>query len=154
MRTESRELFAVGIFSSKSCLRDRIELLLRSGRTFTSRRSAGSLVAGSTILSCLLLAGSLAPRWIAFAQQPAAPAFEVASIKPCPDGNRIQLTYARDDSAIRLPDAPNAAGNSPASDSSPPIFTAIQEQLGLRLQSSKGPVAILVIDHAEKSDAN
>jgi uncharacterized protein (TIGR03435 family) len=36
----------------------------------------------------------------------------------------------------------------------PTIFTAIQEQLGLKLQSRKGLVQILVIDHAEKPDAN
>jgi uncharacterized protein (TIGR03435 family) len=32
----------------------------------------------------------------------------------------------------------------------PTLFTAIQEQLGLRLQSGRGPVDTLVIDHAEK----
>jgi uncharacterized protein (TIGR03435 family) len=42
----------------------------------------------------------------------------------------------------------------PADTSGPSIFTAIQEQLGLRLESSKGPVDVLVIDHAEKPDAN
>lgn len=35
-------------------------------------------------------------------------------------------------------------------DSGPSLFTALQEQLGLKLQATKAPVDVLVIDHVEK----
>ena len=36
----------------------------------------------------------------------------------------------------------------------PSIFTAIQEQLGLRLESAKVPLDVLVIDHVERPTPN
>ena len=39
-------------------------------------------------------------------------------------------------------------------DAAPHLFTALQEQLGLRLESSKGPVQTLIIDHADMPSAN
>jgi uncharacterized protein (TIGR03435 family) len=41
-----------------------------------------------------------------------------------------------------------------AADSGPTLFTALQEQLGLKLESSKGPVQVLVIDHIEMPSDN
>jgi uncharacterized protein (TIGR03435 family) len=37
---------------------------------------------------------------------------------------------------------------------SPPLQTAIQQQLGLKLESQTGPVPLLVIDHVEKPSEN
>ena len=50
------------------------------------------------------------------------------------------------------PPSPDAL---PSADSSgPSVFTALQEQLGLRLESQKGPVEILAIDKVEKPSEN
>jgi len=38
--------------------------------------------------------------------------------------------------------------------SGPSLFTVLQDQLGLRLESEKGPEQIIVIDHAEKPSEN
>ncbi len=36
----------------------------------------------------------------------------------------------------------------------PPLLTAIQQQLGLKLETGKGPTKVLVIDHVEKPSGN
>ena len=41
-----------------------------------------------------------------------------------------------------------------AADAPPPLFTAIQEQLGLKLEAGKAQVPVLVIDKVEKPSAN
>ena len=43
---------------------------------------------------------------------------------------------------------------SDAADAPPPLFTAIQEQIGLKLDSGKAQVPVLVIDKVEKPSAN
>jgi uncharacterized protein (TIGR03435 family) len=50
------------------------------------------------------------------------------------------------------PPAPNSdAGNNSGG---PSLFTALEEQLGLKLESAKGPEDVIVIDHIEQPSAN
>ena len=48
-----------------------------------------------------------------------------------------------------------APEGAPADDKNlPDLFTAVQEQLGLRLEPAKGPVEVLTVDHAAKPSEN
>jgi uncharacterized protein (TIGR03435 family) len=52
------------------------------------------------------------------------------------------------------PDPTSGAAEEPSDTSLPSLFTAIREQLGLRLEPATGPVNTLVIDHVEKPSGN
>jgi uncharacterized protein (TIGR03435 family) len=54
------------------------------------------------------------------------------------------------------PDDNQFGGNLPRSvePTKPSLFVAIQEQLGLRLDATRGPVSALVIDHVERPSEN
>jgi uncharacterized protein (TIGR03435 family) len=54
----------------------------------------------------------------------------------------FELKWSRDDATDLPADAP------------PTFFTAVQEQLGLKLQPAKGPVDTLVVDHVEMPSEN
>jgi uncharacterized protein (TIGR03435 family) len=61
----------------------------------------------------------------------------------------VQLGFALDDALAGLPHPPGPAEET----SQPSVFVAVGE-LGLKLESAKGPVEMLVIDHVEKPSAN
>jgi len=64
---------------------------------------------------------------------------------------RFDVDLALTSEQLRRPDAP---GGSDASLDSPSIFTTLQEQLGLKLESTKGPVEVVLIDVAEHPTEN
>jgi uncharacterized protein (TIGR03435 family) len=70
----------------------------------------------------------------------------------------ITLTWAPDETELetfnnRLGPGPGPVAPPPDT-SGPSLFTALEEQLGLKLESTRGPVETLVIDHIEQPSGN
>ncbi len=70
----------------------------------------------------------------------------------------VHLSFTPDQSTMGLPGAggPRDVGGPQLSTDPdrPTIFAALQEQLGLKLVTAKGPVEVLVIDHVERPTEN
>ncbi len=71
--------------------------------------------------------------------------------------DRTGLTGNYDFTLAFLPELPpgfNKENLPPEMLERPPIFDALKQQLGLKLEAQKGPVEYYVIDHVEKPEAN
>jgi uncharacterized protein (TIGR03435 family) len=66
-----------------------------------------------------------------------------------PDKFDVSLEFAYDEVTVGVPRAP-----APDPPVRPSILDALDQQLGLKLTSSKGAVEVLVIDHTERPTAN
>jgi uncharacterized protein (TIGR03435 family) len=64
----------------------------------------------------------------------------------------ITLDYTPEQGQFQAP--PGVTPAPPIGSNGPSLFTALQEQLGLKLESQKGPVDIMVIDHVERPSEN
>ena len=67
----------------------------------------------------------------------------------------LSLEFARNDAlAGTAPLGAFPVETAQTGDSKPSIFAALQDELGLKLESTKGPVEVLTIDSAEKPSEN
>jgi uncharacterized protein (TIGR03435 family) len=67
----------------------------------------------------------------------------------------VKLEFTPEGTAFGADGFGPPGGPPPGLDTSgPSIFTVIQDQLGLKLESQKGPGQVLIIDHAEKASEN
>jgi uncharacterized protein (TIGR03435 family) len=61
----------------------------------------------------------------------------------------LQLDFVPDDTTPSMPPPPPGSDITGVS-----VAQALQQQLGLRLESTKGPVEVIVVDRAERPSAN
>ncbi len=81
------------------------------------------------------------------------PLIDKTGLTACYD---FSLRFAPESAPRALSGAPSSttAVNEPTSTDNPSLFTALQEQLGLKIESTQDPVEVVVIDSARKPTEN
>jgi uncharacterized protein (TIGR03435 family) len=111
-----------------------------------------SLPGGGTSTNCGVMKGTratMANLAVVLSRQLSQPVIDRSNLTARYD---FELAWSPDTGCGSRPSNAAAAADDPAD--RPSLFTALQEQLGLKLEAIKGPVEVVVVDHAEKPDAN
>jgi uncharacterized protein (TIGR03435 family) len=163
---ETRELPVLALVAGKSGLKAKA-----SGEASCPAPEAAAQPAGPGNIPCGMIRVSMAPAGAQF-EGTRVPMSELVRIlagvlgRPVIDRTgvtepiEVHLEFTPDAATAGLPAPAGLAGGEPASAAGPAeagglsIFTAVEQQLGLKLEASKGPVEVLVIDHVEKPAAN
>lgn len=133
-------------------------------------------VAGAVLSACCAFAQSAAPRqeFEAVSIKPNKSGDPAVSIQPAPGGRftatnitaKLLIEWAYEIRSFQLSGEPGwvdserfdvaaKAGGNPRYDFlQPAVAAALEEQLGLKLESGKGPVDTLVIDRVERPSEN
>ena len=64
------------------------------------------------------------------------------------------MHWDADSQRLTTTDPGQGPADPPSDSSGLTIFTALKQQLGLKLEPKKGPVEIIIIDHLEKPSEN
>lgn len=108
--------------------------------------NASKMPAGATMMSMGYGVAKVAGREVPMSRL----ADQLGTLVDGPVKDQTGLTGKYDFTLECTPDTSATASE----DSTPSIFTALQEQLGLKLEPTKGPVDTLVIDHIERPSEN
>jgi uncharacterized protein (TIGR03435 family) len=131
---ESRELPVYNLIVAKSGIKMKISTSESSG---SSMSNSNYTAQGSTVEGIAFTLSSIVGR-------------QVIDKTGLADKYDFKLTWTPDE--MRAPSDASAAAT--AADSAPSIFSAIEEQLGLKLVSAKGPIDVVVVDHVERPSEN
>ncbi len=118
-------------------------LVASSGPKVPASSGDGSVRIGKGLIAANGISGAVFAAWLR--SELGRPVIDSTGLKGKYDFN---LQWVPDESQ------PNSGGEQPPSDSTgPTIFAALQE-LGFKLKAIKGPVQVLVVEHAEKPSEN